>query len=191
MIQVVDLVTDEDPSPDTVYIRGHLPAEESAMLEAAVEWLADLAEQHGVGEEHTPPRLGVGRQLYARWGIASPDSDWDRGFYICHKSRGAFAVTEVVDLGQRDAQAARKVRQDAREAALTAFVLEWFPEAFEVTAHGYPTDGGQADFRLPGLNGKVSWDAKDPESAWVLPGDQPTWGLLYGDRKRPPVPAPE
>lgn len=117
-----------DDYPDRVYLRGHWapwhPRAEEALEVARAEFV-EQAKLHGLldelseGEEWPCPPVGIRRLLWARW-VPSQSGDWDLYFRTqTHPGRGAFAVTEVLDLAeQARQQAAREERESKKAEAL-------------------------------------------------------------------------
>jgi len=188
---VVDLIYDDY---DLIYVRGHYydpddPEDGAPALEAARLYLEEqVGEWSDSPEDWEAPRLGLGRQLYGRLGFAPADSDHDRCFYTHDEpSRGAYAVTEVIDLDELDRRQAQRQAMAAHVAELEAFVLDWFPEATEIRGHGYPPDGGAVTFELPELLGPVFYNLTSPDHLYPQRRDESAFVELYQPRKRPPL----
>ena len=181
MPEVIDLITDDDSE---LYIRGHIqhPALEALAIEAAHSY---ALERWGRSATYRIDRIG-----YARWGVASPDADYDRALYLSSRGRGAFPITILVSLAEIERQA----REAAWGAQLEAWVRAWLPEATEIDAHTYPIGEGSVHFRLPEFQGPVSICCVRAQPTgwmtWVRRQDLDAWSEYYADRVRPPVPIP-
>lgn len=179
-----------DNFPDVIYVRGHFDPDDDRApeaLEAAGLALDQEAEDRDL-DAYERPRLGIGRQVWARWGLGR-DEDGEitqRCFYVsAEKTRGAFAVTEVLDLDERDRARAELAAREAREAAGRALVARWFPEASAVEAYSGFKDALRVGFRLPELASRVDFDTRNPGSLYVENRDLEAFQRLYGERKRP------
>lgn len=198
--EVVDLMYYE--MPDTVYVRGHFdPADNEAadVLSAARDAFVEAAsgrydcegcdQCHDGAEDHPwpGPRVGFGRQTWARW-VLGYDDDGERQSRMFQayfpQAPGAFAVTEVLDLDEhgrrRDARAAEA--EHARKLRIR--VQAWLPEASDLRPHGYPVGSGHIRFNLPGLAGDVCLQADG--TIRVQQRDLVAWEEQYADRV-PPV----
>ena len=179
-IEAIDLIFDEDPRPHSVYLRGHFDDGDDAALDAAGEYLDEKAWDV---EGYSRPPLRIGRRVWARWGFAPADADYERAFHVqpC-AGRGAFAVTEVWDVDERERRRAAAEAKAAHAAELEARVMRTYPEATEVRGHGYPLGDGHVDFGLPGLQWRVRWRACDPGHVRVRQSDVEAFEATYQGR---------
>lgn len=190
---VVELAHEEPPTE--VYVRGHFYAEDEdadRALEAGRIYLEDLAAEDW-WEDWTPGRLGIARQLYARWGF--PPGDYEgsarRWLHLRDEGgRGAFPITLLVDLDEIEDRRRRQAAIAARAAELEAVIRAWLPEALDVKGHGYPLDGGHVRFTLPGMNRPLTWRPEDPVHLTIAQEDAEAWATLYQGRPGRPLPLP-
>lgn len=180
--EVIELCYEDGCDP--VYVRGHHLGNDRAVLEVAGGFIKEC--ESVWDDDWRPPTLAIGRRLYARWGFPHEGKHFEhgRGFHLHTKpSRGAFAITEVVNKDILDADLARREKEKVYEAELLQFFKGWLPEAVDVFAHTYPLGEGHVDARLPGLDGRVRWRAIDPGHVNVERRDLAAWERLYADRK--------
>lgn len=196
--EVVDLTY--DGMPDTVYVRGHFDPADSeaadvlvAAREAFVEAAAGYYDCEGCDQCHNGakdhpwpgPRVGFGRQTWARWLLGYDDGEFKPRMFQAYfpQGPGAFAVTEVLDLDERDRRREARAAEAAHALELRIRVLEWLPEASDLRPYGYPVGSGHIRFYLPGLAGDVCLRADGTIS--VQQRDLEAWEEHYAERVPP------
>lgn len=189
---VVELI--EDGMPDRVYVKGHhYPNTDTGerALQAAALYLEELfdVDEEGLdrdGEDWIPPKLRIGRQLYARWGFPTAGSDYFREFRSQETPRrGDFLVTEIVNVDAEDRRRERRLADEREAAALVAFVQAWHPEATDV--YGRPGARGHrfVAWKLPGMEGEIHWSEQNPANVHLQERDLQAWNAAYAGRRRP------
>lgn len=181
-------------TPDVVYVEGHVtPEQHDAALAAATAYLTDVAGRTLDDEDYeawSPPRLGVREHL---WGLLEAphddeETDLDSVWHVFSTDvPGSRPVTRVIDLDFWAAIAAAQRAERARAEQLADYVRRWYPEATDVSARGFPADGGCVRWRMPGLVGDVTWSAGEPDAVYVQQRDLDAWSQ-YAGRPRPEVP---
>ena len=138
-------------------------------------------------EDVPTPRYGVAcgpsARSYARWLFASGGSAFARELHIGFaRGRGAFPVTLVEDLDDRDRERALEAKRAAEAADAVARVVALWPESTDHRASRRHGDDVDVSFRVPGLAHPASWYTGDPGRVRVTPGDLETWQATYSGR---------
>lgn len=188
---IVAVEVDWEDFPDAIYLRGHWPADHlraEEALEVARAEFGRQAETHKLlddlpeGEEWPCPPVGIRRLLWARW-VPSRSGDWDMDFLLqTHAGRGAFPVTEVLDLAEQARQQERQREREMRKSELEARIRTLYPEATEINTRIYSPGCGRVVFRVPGLEGSVWWSEADAHVVAVENRDIEAWKRLYAGR---------
>lgn len=170
---------DSDCAPGEWWIRGHVTDEE-----AIAEVVAHLAEERD--EDDEIPALRVLRREWARWRpptAAEQDCDHPIGWMAYgtqrEPSRGAFAVTLVIDTDEHERrQDERRSYTEAREA-LRARVVGLYPESTIESLTPW-----SVRLRLPGLTYPIEMLAEDPAHVRVCQCDLEQYQREYQGRGR-------
>lgn len=191
-VGLVGISWDEESYPLTEWpVYGHLSDEEAI---GHVQDDDDLQDEVDRGDRETMPALGECVHTFGAW-VPATDDDGEpiEGLrWECPVDAGgdAFPVTIVYDLDELAYRRKQRADQVAREEEIRAIILRWLPEATIIRAHGYPTDGGHAEFTLPEMEGPVHWDAKTGKVS-ARKADHDAWNRLYRGRDTAPGKAPK
>ncbi len=183
--EVIELSYADEETVTEWYVRGHV---DDAAAVAAVQ--AYLEEEVEEDSRETVPALAVADRTFARWGLGMHDGELANRRFYCDvkKSPGAFPVTVVIDLDDREHTKAQKQAQAAREAEIEMMIRGWLPEASEIKTHGYPLTEGTARFSLPLLQHPLTWDARQPSLVTIALCDVGAWTEHYKGRPGRPLP---
>lgn len=174
--EMIHLRYEDDPYPMTWYVRGHV-----SDADALAEVQSNLDDETEEREEPRP--LRVSRRCWARWHFAEPDAGETHRHELWpykDKQRGAFPVTEVVDLNQEQAWLRERAEQRLRDEELLADLCQRYPEATKV-------ENGPSGFVLvlPGLQDEVRvWRRNSRDNTTLVVHvsvrDRPVWNARYG-----------
>ena len=167
---IIDLRGSED-----LWAYGHIDDSEATALAAeyAEEW------------DHDDPGPCVAVHHHARWIFPRAD-DSDDGRTMTFDvpvpaGRGAFKVSQIVTVAQREREQEDRRQREANVEAWRADVLRRYPGALDLRVwSGGATQPTYADFRLDGLHGTVHMRSDKPGKALVQNRDLEAFRALYG-----------